>query len=293
MQTLRIKFVQIWQDFNPQDNFVLWILRHKYNVILDNTNYDFVFGAEESHLGKRSILISGEPHTPKRIWTYDSCLSQFHIEDDKRFVRIPLYIHYLYNFIKDGSIDSLDYFFRERHNEDILKTKTSFCNFIASGQAGEQYRDHFVQKLQKYKKVDCAGTRHNNVPMVGWAGDNGIANSRVKRDFINKYKFTLAFENTSTKDGYKGYTSEKLLDAMVANTLPLYWGNVLIEEEFNSKSFINFFNFKDEDEMIERIIEVDNNDELYLSYMNSALSLKNDNLHMDFLIAQMDKILFG
>lgn len=288
MKTIRIKFVQIWNDFLPHDNFVLWILKHKYNVIVDDVNYDYVLGAEEP--GKKSIFMGGA-YGAKNIWNYDKVITQYYMEDP-RFVRIPLYIHYLYNFIKEGIISDMNYFFKKRNNDNILNQKKEFCVFINSGQASDQYRDIFVQKLQKYKKVYCAGRRHNNVPMIRWAGDNGIENSRIKRNYIKDFKFTISFESNDISDGYIGQVTEKLVEPMVVNSLPLYWGNSLIYKEFNPKSFVNFYDYNSDEEMIERIIEIDNNDDLYLSYMNEPLSIENENLNMDFLIYQMDKILF-
>lgn len=314
MKTIRVKFIQIWQDLNPNDNFLLDILKHKYNVIIDNVNYDYLFGGGQTSPGKKSIRICGEPHSVKNIGDCDYIITQYYVPEDPRYIRIPLYIHYVYNYIKQGSIDSMDWFFRKRNfDKNLLLQKKNFCAFVHTGTAGNfsnqmyevfngiemhsfftpQYRDQFMLKLSKYKKVDCLGSRGNNTNRIPWAGDNGIQNSVIKRDIIKNYKFCFSFENTTTKDGYMGYTSEKITDPMVANTLPLYWGNVLIDQEFNTKSFINWYDYKNDEEMIDRIIEIDNNDDLYLEYMNEPLSIHNDNLNMDFLISQMEKIIEG
>ncbi len=53
---------------------------------------------------------------------------------------------------------------------------------------------------------------------------------------------------------------------MAARCLPIYWGNPLIHREFNPKSFLNYFDFRDEAALIERIIELDQNDALYRQY---------------------------
>ena len=50
---------------------------------------------------------------------------------------------------------------------------------------------------------------------------------------------------------------------------------------------------KSEEEMLDRIIEIDNDDDLYLQYMNEPLTLHNDNFNMDFLVSQMEKIIEG
>ena len=84
-----------------------------------------------------------------------------------------------------------------------------------------------------------------------------------KIQFLKQYKFNIAFENASLP----GYTTEKLVEAMAARCLPIYWGNPLIQREFNSKSFLNYFDFQDEDALIERIIELDESDALYRQCM--------------------------
>ena len=90
-----------------------------------------------------------------------------------------------------------------------------------------------------------------------------IVTEMEKVEFIKDYKFTIAFENTE----YPGYTTEKLVQPMLAYSLPIYCGNPLIERDFNTKSFLNYTDFASEDELIERIIEIDQNDELYMQYL--------------------------
>jgi hypothetical protein len=84
-----------------------------------------------------------------------------------------------------------------------------------------------------------------------------------KVEFIKDYKFTIAFENTE----YPGYTTEKLVQPMLAYSLPIYCGNPLVDRDFNTKSFLNYSDFPSEENLIERIIEIDQNDALYKDYL--------------------------
>jgi hypothetical protein len=84
-----------------------------------------------------------------------------------------------------------------------------------------------------------------------------------KLEFIRKFKFTIAFENFS----YPGYTTEKLTEPMVMQSLPIYWGNPLVHYDFNPRSFINWHDYGNDEAVIERIIELDRNDDLYLEYL--------------------------
>jgi hypothetical protein len=59
----------------------------------------------------------------------------------------------------------------------------------------------------------------------------------AKYEFFLKYKhkYAIAFENNS----YPGYTTEKLMDAFLGNSIPIYWGDPKIKEDWNTNAFIN------------------------------------------------------
>ena len=115
--------------------------------------------------------------------------------------------------------------------EGILKGKKHFCNFLYAHQV--PYREEFFRQLSKYKKVDAPGKSMNNMPGIDDAYEGDMW--KRKRRFISGYKFTIAFENYV----YPGYQTEKLYDAMQANSIPIYCGDPCIGKIFNTRSFIN------------------------------------------------------
>jgi len=114
--------------------------------------------------------------------------------------------------------------------EGILASKTRFCNFLYSNQVS--YREDFFRRLSEYKRIDAPGISMSNMP-----GIDSVPGDRwkIKRQFLSAYKFTIAFEN----DVYPGYQTEKLYDAMMADSIPIYCGDPYIGDIFNTKSFIN------------------------------------------------------
>ena len=60
-----------------------------------------------------------------------------------------------------------------------------------------------------------------------------------------------------------GYISEKIVDSFLAGTIPIYYGDYMIEEFVNPKSYILIKGEKDMDEKIEYIKKIDNDDNLY------------------------------
>ena len=59
----------------------------------------------------------------------------------------------------------------------------------------------------------------------------------VKKDknkFFSSYKFSLAMENSNGDR----YISEKLVESFISGTIPIYYGDYLIDEYINPRSFI-------------------------------------------------------
>ena len=131
-----------------------------------------------------------------------------------------------------------------------------FCNFVASN-GNCQERNQFVQQLSKYKKVDSGGRWMNN---IGYAVDD-------KLKFQSEYKFSIAFENNAYRPGYEWYITEKIMQPMTVNSIPIYSGGSGVMNDFNKKSFISLHDFENMGNMIEYIIELDNNDDKYLEVL--------------------------
>ena len=62
---------------------------------------------------------------------------------------------------------------------------------------------------------------------------------------------------------------------MLVGSIPVYFGNPRIGEEFNAKSFINVHDFPNFQKVVDFIIEVDNNDELYYEILKQPYFLNN------------------
>ena len=51
---------------------------------------------------------------------------------------------------------------------------------------------------------------------------------------------------------------------MSVNSIPIYWGSDLVNQDFNSESFINARNYENDEELIDGILDLENNKELYM-----------------------------
>ena len=77
----------------------------------------------------------------------------------------------------------------------------------------------------------------------------------------------MAIENSPSN----GYTTEKIIEAFAGATIPIYYGSKDIAKEFNEKAFINCHNYNSFEEVLERVKEIDNNDELFLSMVKEPI----------------------
>ncbi|MFC1781153.1 glycosyltransferase family 10 domain-containing protein [Planctomycetota bacterium] len=254
---IKINFTDFWHP-NTQEairnNPLFMLLSKRFDLELSD-NPDFIIYScfDVNFLRYKCVRIfyTGENIRPN----FNECDYAFSFDypiTDKNY-RLPLYKLY-------KEFEELK---KKKDINEIKKVKKDFCSFVYTKKKAKE-RIKFFHKLQKYKNIDSGGKLLNN---IGYRIDNKV-------EFLRKYKFTIAFENSS----YPGYTTEKLMQAFVANTVPIYWGNPLVSRDFNPESFINCQDYKNFDEVVERVIEVDNNDELYIKYlMESPFQNNNEN----------------
>lgn len=255
-----INFEDVWGGFNTrnQPNDFLNILRTRYDVdISDNPDYLFYSGFGLDHLKYNCIRIffTGECITPN-FNECDYAIAFDRLSFGDRYLRLPLYNIFQYKHEYDALLN------RPEFTKEDLKAKSGFCSFVVSNCFADDVRAVFFDKLSDYKRVSSGGRFRNNI-------GGAVAD---KKAFQASHKFAIAFENTS----YDGYCTEKIMEAFAAGTVPIYWGDPRVAEDFNPESFVNAHDYNDFDEVVERIKQIDNDDALYLK-MRNANPLLRDN----------------
>jgi hypothetical protein len=270
MKKIKINFTDFWGGFNPTDNYFYNLLIQEFDVeISNNPDYLFfsIFGNNHQYYKCKKIFYTGENVAPPL--GYADYSFSFDYMDDKRNYRLPHYLLY------DG------YYELTNKKIDASLANRKFCSFVVSN-GGCDVRNNFFQKLFKYKKVDSGGKFANN---IGYAVDN-------KRLFQSEYKFAITFENNAYRPDYEWYITEKAFEAMCVNSIPIYRGGNKISEDFNSKSFINYHDFKSEDDMIEYIIYLDKNDDKYIEVLKEPWFINNQ-VPDNNKIENIKKFLYG
>lgn len=274
MQKLKINFADFYDDFDVQKNFITQILARRYELEISEQP-DFLFYScfgTESYKYKNCVKIfyTGEVMVPD-FNECDYAIGFDYIEFGERYLRQTYHSWDLTPALQS----------KTDLNRDLATRK--FCNFIYSNHSsgeGSILRQNFCKKLMEYKHVDCPGKCLHNM-------DDELFEREGKLPFLAQYKFTISFENSSSN----GYTTEKLTHPLSVLSLPIYWGNPLVNKEFNPEAFINCNDYdNDFDRIIAKIIELDNDDEKYME-MLSQPAMQED-FNFDFM-AKLENFLWN
>ena len=278
-------------DTNEQiATFFATVLNQMYDVQIDHANPDYlIFG--DRNFGENNlkydpnkvtkIFYTGENQRP---WDYQChyAISFDHIENEKMY-RLPLYVIYDWHNRMKNETSFLTHY-RVESDLDADK-KEKFCSFVVRNPNCAR-RNEFFHKLSKHKHVDSGGPLFNN---IGYVLDYGDAAMKAKNNWLKDYKFNICFENSS----YPGYTTEKLYEAYIGGTIPIYWGSPTIEVDFNPKAFLNWYDFGSDEALIEEVLMLDRNPHRYREMYLQPLFAKDEHanrfMDIDKLIVWFDK----
>lgn len=296
---VKVNFVDFWEEFNPtQDPIFGTFLRKRYGAEISEAP-DFLFFSDlgTTHRDRRwnkctNIFYTAEnrgtprhrtlmgrlfqvlrrargashqpSQTPSSTIDFNCCdfAISHHYVDDRRHLRLP-------NYVRRYGLERVQSLKQAKRADGILEKKKRFCCFVYSNARpdlpGVVLRNELFKMLCQYKEVDSAGRVLNN--MGGYVVPRDL---ETYLKFVSQYKFVITFESSEGR----GYTTEKIFHAMLANTLPIYWGNPEVQRDFNEESFINFYKYDDLDAVVNRVIRTDEDDKLYDHYMSQPCLTK-------------------
>lgn len=265
--------MDFWGSFYANKEYETYlitkILRKHYNVIVshnvEEADYVFFSALGNTHWSAPNrcvkIFITGENIVPD----FNACdygIGFEWMEYEDRYIRVPLYLFYNAEILKNLVNKHLVPYSWNRNTE-----KPNFCSFVVSNGLNK-VRNEAFRRISQYKHIDSGGRFLNNVG--GPVKD--------KFEFESKHRFSLCFENGS----HNGYTTEKLVEALAARTIPIYWGDPEVGKVFNTKAMINVHEYKNMDEVIARIKELEEDEQKYMdvirqpAFLSTAPSIEQE-----------------
>jgi hypothetical protein len=278
---IKVGFSDFWFGFDPKSDKIFYdLLNQYYDIIYDNNDPDILFfsiyGNSHKKYNCTKVFFSPENFYTHKYNVLDKILTEnnlFLIADfsitsfdlnNKRNFRMPCYIR------------RYGYEIKNKISERKLIKKEKKILFLHSNCVS--FRDNFVKKLQRYINVDCPGNCNRNINI----------NVQDKLRYLEDYKFVMAFENSS----YPNYNTEKLIDGFISNTIPIYWGDTNVHNDFNTNSFINYHNFVNEEEVIENILKVDSESKLYEEMLMANPIVNNSLFDESFFIDFFNEVVY-
>lgn len=254
---IKVKFIGFDPYFPPrQQPFYRMIARHFDIEESDKPDFIFDRGRPFDHWQYSNcvkILFMCENSVPD-FNVYDYAIGFDHMSFGDRYLRNPLFSRYGddYATLKKRTLMS---------NEDLLNRR--FCSFIVSNSSfADPMRERFFKELSKYKRVDSGGKHLNNI--------GGPVKDKLT--FCRNYKFNIAFENSVAL----GYTTEKIMQAYAAQSLPIYYGNPAIDTDFRLESMVRVTGISDIKRAIDEIVFLDENDDAYLARVTAPCLTVDD-----------------
>ena len=285
-RTLTVLFTDMWDGFNAEHNMFLLmmyegmkyadkdvqLLGYTTNTLPSGTQPNVLifgpFGSEwKQDIWKnvKKVHFTGENTQPQLGDSVELNLGYAHADFvNESYIRFPLWMIEIDWFGADLTLINnpkplpVDRCTKVYPGE--IGEKTKFCAFVVTNPCNP-VRNNAFHWLSQYKRVDSAGRLFNNVGDELFAGLGGGGGELKKHDFLRKYKFCLAYENSSSP----GYTTEKLLHAKAAGCIPIYWGDPKVERDFQTGGFIDARRMTSPGELIEAVRAIDENPSEYLT----------------------------
>jgi hypothetical protein len=267
-------YLDFWNGYETTINDLEELLAYVLPGDITCANVYWVNETTPVSRDKLSIQWSGEHYSRGDTQDFNLNLIMEETNIDKRVVCFPLFIIHRYGY---------DYWKTYRCVRP-LEPKTHFCAFVVSNPT-VHVRNTFFQYLSQYKAVASCGRAFNNI------------NRRAPDDigeylkFLQQFKFMICFENNSKPY----YLTEKLSNAWLGGTIPIYWGCTNAQKWLNPKAFLYLKDDSEQSmrELIQQIIELDNDDTKYMEMYNQPLLIGDipDELNRDVIREHVRQVL--
>jgi hypothetical protein len=243
---LSVSFHNFWRRFDGGSSFFARALGEKFEVSVDRIGSDLqigsVFGGEP--------LPSPASGRPLRVWwTGEARDPSGQLFDlyfgfrpatailGARWHRFPLWATGI-DWWDEASPHHIGRLLAPRR----LAERPRFCNFIFSSEPS--IRTEFFLRLDAVRHVDSLGRVLNN----GTRPQGATGKLKV----LSESTFTIAFENQIAP----GYVTEKLVEPLLAGSIPIYWGAAEARGDFNPDAFIHAEDFDGFDALVRHVIHL-------------------------------------
>jgi len=282
---MRVFFRNFPRDFNEKDNFFLQLVKDSKEFIEVERDVYFYGCYPDKNIVKKAMLFVSSKMSNKGMTKWLKFQQGIEIPTDLKAFNVwctfenrrpPVegydltytfdidqlndtncYLPLLYLYLEINEAESKHkYKVNELMQERILSheelaMKSGFVSAFINNP--HPTRLHAVKQLQELGEVKLFGRSVNNYV------DN-------KLEEASKYWFNLCFEN----DLYPGYVTEKVLEAYLSKSVPLYWGDDKLGI-INSKAVVNLNDFDSIELFVQYVSKLYHDKDKMLEVINEPL----------------------
>ncbi len=215
------------------------------------------------HKDKKKVFFTGENVNRYRHFKdlglpfVDLSMSFEHL-NNHNYLRFPLWIMYL--FAPEDDEQTI----REKVKKinAFHPEKTDFASLIARNESPQGLRKEIMDALNTIAPVKAAGRLYHNDDRLWQVYDN------KKIEYLKQFRFSICPENSNAP----GYVTEKLFEAFLAGTIPIYWGdNNQPELQSVNQNAVIFWTPKgDNSKALSLIRQLQENPKLYDEFVHQA-----------------------
>ncbi len=257
---IKVKYVDFYPEFQPEEHWLYQLLIKRYQVVFsEQPDYLFFscFGSRYLQYDCIRIFISNEAVYPNfNLYDYAVTYADFTVTD-RLLQNRDAFIDLKCRRIADSREEA----------EQLYNQKGQFCNFVFSNGERDPFSKELFDAISKYQQVTSGGRYLNN---IGHLVDN-------LEEFQRDFRFSISCENSY----YKGYITEKIVNALNAKTIPIYWGDPDVSDIINTKAIINCHDYPDIDSVVREIIRLNEDREAYIEKVMQPI-LVNEQMPQEY-----------
>lgn len=247
----------VWPVITFANNLSLQILTNYHNLDLKNIYNKWA----EIH-----IMIDGEPTDIANPDDYDIIITTK--KSMKNTVFLPYYIFHCVE--ARLNINNINNQYNNYSDRKFAVFAYSNCDERFSG---VKRRRAFYEKLK-----NRFGSNLHNLGRCYNQETNQYGTHVENNNKFTEFKFVIAFENKAIE----GYVSEKLINPIFAGCIPVYCGAPDVAKYINPKRIINVNDFSSDDEVFNKMVEINNNPNLFKKIVSEPALVEVPSIYNEY-----------
>ena len=274
---MKISYSRFWDNLDIDNNWFNYMFMQYFNddsiefssshegsdIIMVNESLN----PEELPKGPIKIFYTGESHKNGYSEKDHILLGFDPTSIDKRSFRLPVWYIYLNwwpdkfvpRLIRCGPVTTFD-----PQKMSTRATEEDVKNFLLREGFACMTIGHFGfegNRLDAYHNLSTIGS------VIGYGDAFARPDYRHKLDILSNYKFNIAFENKISK----GYVTAQIPEAKLGGCIPIFWGDLESQKDFNKECYIDYTTMSSMSELVSEVEKIYSSEDLLVEKFSQPL----------------------